>query len=157
MTIQLCIQIITALIALIASVSAFQSYSLAKDIRDEILEDDNLIFGELNKPKLHESTHSEAVLNCFIFNKSRSRKAYVEGVVVEYQGGRIDVDWGDSMDHLGNIGKMNGLIGFVDHSLLCIRRTDGQEFRQGTKVRIVHSFGQEILSFNPYANPSWSS
>ena len=156
MSVELFFQIVAVTVALGAAISAYRSYALAKEVRDEVLADDTIVFGMLRHPNLREQAHSDSVIYCYIFNRSRSRKAYVEGVVVEYQGHRVVVQWGEEMDRNGDILSADGLFGFRDSSSLCIRRDDGKSFMQGTTVLVKHSFENESLVFDPYDNPSWT-
>lgn len=137
--------------AILAAVSAFNSYRLSKRIYDEIKSDEVVIAGPLHHLGLFDPEHDQSVLRCTLFNKSR-RKAYISSVkAFDENGQSIEIKWSDSADKLGNIVNPTGLIGLENSVNLILRRNDGKSFGE-TVVSVSHSFSSEVLDivFEPY-------
>jgi hypothetical protein len=151
---------ITAILALLAAIfagyAAWQSYRLAKSIRDELKSDEVLIAGILHNPDLLNLDHRNAVIQTTLFNKAK-RKAFVHNVVVKNsKGAVIDVDWADKIDEYGNPQGRSNLIGVVDSAQLCIRDRDGKAFREVT-VEVLHSFPNSPLVLKYSIEPGWQA
>ena len=143
--------VIAASAATVAAVCAYFSYRLSKRIYDEIKSDEVIIPGNLHHPGLREHDHDRSVLSCAIFNKSH-KKAYIKSVkAFNCKNVEIEITWSGDMDNLGNILNPSGLLGITDTINLCMRRNDGDEFKE-TKVFIQHSFSskQIEIAYNPY-------
>jgi hypothetical protein len=142
--------ILAACAAVVAASSAFFSYRLSKKIYDEIKSDQTIIAGPPHHPGLLIRDHDDCVLRFSLFNKSH-RKSYVSSVsAFDAKGNRIEIEWSNQIDSLGNILEPKGLIGIENEVYLAIRRNDGKDFSQ-TTIRIVHSFSKEevLISYDP--------
>jgi hypothetical protein len=144
---------ITAILALLAAIfagyAAWQSYRLAKSIRDELKSDEVLVAGILHNPDLLNLDHRNAVIQTTLFNKAK-RKAFVHNVVVKNsKGAVIDVDWADKIDEYGNPQGGSNLIGVVDSAQLCIResRRKGVPRGDGRSLPLISELaaGAQIL------------
>ena len=120
----------TAIAAMLAAAfsarSAFLTYRLSKKIQDDLKADEIVITGPLLNPSLPHETHSNCVVVCTLFNKSR-RKAYVHSVrAMDEDREAIDISWASSIDQHGNPQEPFGLVGLIDSVNLYVRRKDGQ-------------------------------
>jgi hypothetical protein len=137
--------------AVIAAVSAFFSYQLSKNIYDEIKSDETLVASDVHHPRLGEPDHENSVIYFTIFNKSHRKASITNLKVFDNNQKKIDIEWSDSIDKLGNIQNPSGLLGLKDSSNIYIRRNDGETFYDA-KIFIQHSFSDRELelTFDPY-------
>lgn len=142
-----------SLAAIFSGVCAFLSYGLSRKIQDELKSDERIIAGIPIHPDLRESAHSESVIQCTLFNKSK-RKAYLDSIsAYDHKGKTIGVTWSDEINHLGNPQNPCQLIGIVDSCPLYIRRNDGEAISYA-RLEITHSFSEipMIVIFDPFAD-----
>jgi hypothetical protein len=142
---------IAAFAAIIAAACAFLSYRLSNDIYKEIKSDEVVIAGPLHHPDLREPKHSDCVLRCTLFNKSK-RKTYISSVEAsDSKGLPIKITWSGSMNELGSIQNPTGLLGLENSVNLVLRRNDGKSFEK-TVVCIKHSFSSKVIdvTYDPY-------
>ena len=138
----------SSLAANFSGICAFLSYRLSQKIRNELKSDERIIFGPFQKPQLLNHEHSNCVIVCTLFNKSR-RKAYVELVkATDDSGNEIDITWSSTIDECGNPQDPFGLMGVVDSNNLFIRRMDGEAI-ENMSLHIAHSFSEspEIINY----------
>jgi len=141
---------LSSLAAIFSGACAFLSYMLATKIRDELKSDERIIAGVPIHPDLCERAHSESVIQCTLFNKSK-RKAFLSSVLAfDRKGGKIDVTWTDKVDPCGNPQDPCQLVGIVDSCPLFVRRNDGKAFDYA-RLAILHSFSSSpmTLIFDP--------
>ena len=130
---------LAALAAIFSGWCAFLSYRLARKIHDDLKTDERIVAGTSIHPDLHEHMHSDCVIQCTLFNKSK-RKAYVNAVsVYDKNGTKIDVTWSGAIDRLGNVQNPCQLIGLVDTCPLFIREKNGKSISYA-RIKISHSF-----------------
>lgn len=147
---------LSMLAATFAGICAWLSYKLAQSIRRELKFDEILIAGILHNPALAAHEHAQAVIQTTIFNKSK-RKAYISAVhVYDHKGNAVDVTWADAIDAYGNPLDRSQMIGVVDSSKLCIRRTDGEAFRS-VRVEVMHSFSVTPLEITYDIGADWGA
>lgn len=142
---------LSALAAIFSGACAFLSYRLATNIRNELKSDERIVCGIPIHPVLRERTHSESVIQCTLFNKSK-RKAFLSAVAAyDRKGEKIDVTWSNEIDSLGNPQNPCQLVGIVDSCSLFVRRNDGGNFDYG-RLAISHSFSDATITliFDPY-------
>lgn len=147
---------LSTLAAVLSGVCAFLSYKLARKIQNELQSDERIIAGIPIHPDLRERAHSNAVIQCTLFNKSK-RKAYASSVsVYDQKGTKVDATWSDKIDDFGNPQNPCQLVGIIDSCQLYIRRNDGEEFDYA-RIELSHSFSNESMNviFDPLAN--WGS
>jgi len=134
----------------------FLSYRLARKIQYELKTDERIVAGTPIHPDLPVPAHSECVIQCTLFNKSK-RKAYVNAVSVhDCRDTKIEVTWSDAIDQYGNPQNPCQLIGLVDACPLFIRKNDGKEIEYA-RIAISHSFSGAPLDviFDPLED--WTS
>lgn len=144
---------LAALAAVLSGLCAFLSYRLARRIQNDLKTDERIVAGTPIHPDLGEHAHSDCVIQCTLFNKSK-RKAYVNAVsVYDQQGTKIDVTWSDAIDHWGNVQNPCKLIGLVDACPLFIRKNDGEGISYA-RIAISHSFSDTPMDvvFDPVAD-----
>lgn len=144
---------LAALAAILSGLCAFLSYRLARRIHDDLKTDERIVAGTPIHPALREHAHSDCVIQCTLFNKSK-RKAYVNAVsVYDQRGTKIDVTWSDAIDQLGNVQNPCQLIGLVDACPLFIRKNDGEQMAYA-RIAISHSFSDTPMEviFDPVAD-----
>ena len=131
---------IAAMVAAVLSAHcAFLSYRLSKKIQDALKDDETIIIGPLLNPTLRHENHSNCVVVCTLFNKSR-RKAYLRSVrATDEDREEVDISWGSSIDQNGNPEEPFGLVGLIDSINLYVRRKDG-EIIEHISLEIGHSF-----------------
>ena len=135
---------------------AFLSYRLARRIQDDLKTDERIVAGTPIHPDLREHAHSDFVIQCTLFNKSK-RKAYINAVSVYDQGGaKIDVTWSDAIDQLGNVQNPCLLIGLVDTCSLFIRKNDGEQIAYA-RFSISHSFSNTPMEVIFDSMADWAS
>ena len=79
--------------AVLSAHCAFLSYRLSKKIQDALKADETIIIGPLLNPTLRHESHSNCVVVCTLFNKSR-RKAYVRSVRATVEDREeVDISW----------------------------------------------------------------
>lgn len=149
---------LTTMFALVAAVlsglSAWMSYRLTKNIRDELRSDETLVAGVLDHPDLVNADHKNAALQTTVFNKSK-RKCVIHKVqVFDRKGVEIDVNWAQAIDAFGNPQGRGQLIGVVDEATLCMRRCDGLAFDVAS-VHVSHSFDDKPLVLTYEMGPGW--
>ena len=145
--------VVGSLAAIFAAICAFCSFRLSQKIRSELNSDEVIIAGPLQKPHLRQPDHSQCVVFCTLFNKSR-RKAYVTDVnATDEKNERIPITWSSSIDHLGNPQVPSRLLGLIDSVNLYVRRNDGEEIDY-ISLEISHSFpgSPEIVTYIPDAD-----
>lgn len=143
---------LSALAAIFSGTSALFSYRLARKMQDELKTDERIVAGTPIHPDLRERAHSESVVQCTLFNKSK-RKAYIDSVsLYDRKGARIDVTWSNEIDHLGNPQNPCQLIGIVDACSLFARRNDGEPIGYA-RIELSHSFSKVPMNvvFDPVA------
>ena len=141
------------LAAFFSACCAFLSYRLSKRIQDDLKADEIVVAGPLLNPSLPNESHSNCVVVCTLFNKSR-RKAYVRSVrAMDEDREEMDVSWGSSIDRHGNPEEPFGLVGLIDSVNLYVRRKDGEELDY-ISLEIGHSFSDspETVVYNPGAD-----
>jgi len=141
---------LAALAAILSGMCAFLSYRLARKIQDDLKTDERIVAGTPIHPNLREGAHSECVIQCTLFNKSK-RKAYVSAVLAyDGQGRKIDVTWSDEIDQLGNPQNPCQLIGLVDAGTLFIRKNNGERIGYA-RIEVFHSFSDTPMDvmFDP--------
>lgn len=137
---------LSSLAAIFSGICAFLSYKLSTTIREELKSDERIVAGVPIHPNLRERAHSESVIQCTLFNKSK-RKAYLNSVsVYDRKEEKIDVTWSNEVDSLGNPQSPCQLVGIVDSCFLFVRRTDGKEFDYA-RLAISHSFSDAPVTF----------
>lgn len=144
---------LAALAAILSGMCAFLSYRLARKIHDDLKTDERIVAGTPIHPDLREHAHSDCVIQCTLFNKSK-RKAYVDALsVYDQRGTKIDVTWSDAIDQLGNVQNPCKLIGLVDACQLFIRKNDGERIAYA-RIAISHSFSDTPMDviFDPVAD-----
>lgn len=147
---------ISVIAATISSFAAFISAWFAFRTRQETKEDEKLIVSKLNHPNLRYREHSQSVLWCALFNKSK-RKVDVKNIFAyDNKGADIKITWSKQIDDLGNPLNPCDLIGITNSENLFVRRNDGVAF-EFCKLEIHHSFSSFPirLTFDEYAG--WSS
>lgn len=145
---------LSSLAAIFSGACAFLSYNLATKIRDELKSDERIIAGVPIHPDVRERAHSESVIQCTLFNKSK-RKAYVNSVsAYDRKGGMIDVTWSNTIDALGNPQSPCQLIGIVDSCPLFVRRNDGEAF-DFARISMLHSFSDVPMSVIFDSSAAW--
>jgi len=146
--------LVAVLAAVASGISAWRSYSLARELRLELKSDETLVAGVLAHPGLSHPDHENCVLQTTVFNKSK-RKCVVSSVqVVGAQGSEILVDWAASISSLGEPLDRSQLVGVVDGATLYVRRRDGLAFTTAS-VRITHSFSTIPLALEYEMAPGW--
>ena len=141
------------LAAMFSACCAFLSYRLSKSIQDDLKADEIVVAGPLLNPSLPNESHSNCVVVCTLFNKSR-RKAYVRSVrAMNEDREEMDISWGSSIDRHGNPEEPFGLVGLIDSVNLYVRRKDGEELDY-ISLEIGHSFSDspETVVYNPGAD-----
>lgn len=144
---------LAALAAIFSGFCTFLSYRLTRSIYADLKTDERIVPGAPIHPNFREHKHSDCVIQCTLFNKSK-RKAYVNAVsVYDQRGTKIDVTWSDAIDQLGNVQNSCHLIGLVDTCQLFIRRNDGEEIACA-RIAISHSFSDTPIDviFDPVAD-----
>lgn len=142
--------------AVLSGTSAWMSYRLTKNIRDEMKSDETLVAGVLDHPDLVNANHEDAVLQTTVFNKSK-RKCVIHKVqVFDGRGVEIEANWSETIDAYGNPQGRFRLIGVIDKATLCIRRTDGDRFREAV-VHVWHSFDDKPLVLTYQVGSGWQS
>ena len=144
----------TAMAAAVFSAGCvFGSYRLSKRIQDALQTDEIVVAGPLLNPSLPNETHSNCVVVCTLFNRSR-RKAYVDSVrAMDVNREEIDISWASSIDQHGNPQEPFGLVGLIDSVNLYVRRKDGEGIDY-MSLEIGHSFSDspETAVYNPGAD-----
>ena len=143
---------LSALAAIFSGTCAFLSYKLARKIQEELKSDERIVAGVPVHPDLNDHNHSDAVIQCTLFNKSK-RKSYLNAVSAYSQKGeKIDITWSDEIDQYGNPQNPCQLIGIVDSCPLFVRRNDGQTIDYA-RLEISHSFSKSPITviFDPLA------
>ena len=142
-----------ALAAIFSAICARHSYRLSRKIQDDLKSDEEIIVGPLLNPSLPNESHSNCVIVCTLFNKSR-RKSYVGPVcATNEEGGKIDISWASGIDQVGNPQEPFGLEGLIDSVNLYVRRDDGETIDY-MSLEISHSFPDSpaTVVYNPGAN-----
>ena len=145
---------IAAMVAAVLSAwCAYLSYRLSRKIQDDLRSDETIIFGPVRIPSLPNESHSNCVVVCTLFNKSR-RKAYVRSVrAMDKDREEMDISWGTSIDRHGNPEEPFGLVGLIDSVNLYVRRKDGEGIDY-MSLEIGHSFSDSptTVVYNPDAD-----
>ena len=145
--------LISVIAASIASFAAFVSVWFAFRTRQENKADEKLIVSKLNHPDLRHREHSQRVLWCTLFNKSK-RKVDVRNVFAyDNKNTSISITWSKQINEIGNPQNPCDLIGITDSENLFIYRNDGAIF-DFCKLEIHHSFPSSPirLTFDEYAD-----
>lgn len=145
--------IVGSLAAIFSARCAFLAYRLSQKIQNDLKSDEEIIVGPLQQPRLADERHSNCVVVCTLFNKSR-RKAYVDSVLaIDEQGEEIPIKWSSSIDTLGNPQDPFCLKGLIDSANLYVRRNDGEEIDY-MLLKISHSFpdSPKTVVYNPGAD-----
>lgn len=148
--------VLSTFAAILAGISAFMSFRLARRIQQELQSDERLIAGTPDHPELPDQNHKSCVLRTAIFNKSK-RKGYIDSVqVFDETGTKLEVSWSDSIDRYGNPQHPSHLIGVVDMATLFVRTNTGQPILTFARIEIGHCFSKKPLTviFEPFA--SWN-
>lgn len=143
---------LSALAAIFSGTSALFSYRLARKMQNELKTDERIVSNFRFTQTCVNSAHSESVVQCTLFNKSK-RKAYIDLVsLYDNKGARIDVTWSNEIDHLGKPRNPCQLIGIVDACPLFARRNNGEPIDYA-RIEISHSFSKApiIVVFDPKA------
>ena len=143
-----------ALSAVLSAICAFLSYRLAKQIHYDLKSDERIVYGQLEFGS-KSLDHSEQVIYCTVFNKSK-RKAYITSIrAFDDDGSEVSVGYSTTTDHLGFPEPSVQLIGLVDSVMLFITRKDGEQI-QFMRVEIQQSFSdtRDTLIFD--ALKDWS-
>lgn len=144
------------LAAILAAILAWLSFRQARSIRSELKSDDILIAGELHNPALSNPDHENSVIQTTIFNKSK-RKAYISKLrAYDSEGREIEVTWSDIIDQYGNPQGNAKIIGVVDTTSICIRRSDGLAMRE-VRVEVTHSFDTKPMLLTYQIAPGWQA
>jgi hypothetical protein len=68
----------------------------------------------------------------------------------------IEINWADKIDNVGNPQSGANLIGIIDSSELCVRRSDGLAFRD-VVLEVTHSFSPNPLILRYSISPDWQA
>ena len=135
---------------------AFLSFRLSKKIQDDLKSDEIIVVGPLLNPYVRNESHSNCVVVCTLFNKSR-RKAYVRSVrAIDEDREEIDISWGSSIDQHGNPEEPFGLVGLIDSVNLYVRRKDGEGIEY-MSLEIGHSFPKSSATVVYNSDAGWPS
>lgn len=119
---------------------AAKAFSLARS-HDAILRgDDVVIAGRLQKPDLHHPDHRKCVLWTHLVNRSSRRAVVTKVVAFETDARPIAVTWSGRISDVGNPEQSSGVLAVDIDASLFLRRDDGETMRDGTVVKITHSF-----------------
>lgn len=139
----------------LSGIGAWKAYKLAKRHEELLRGDEEIVAGRLQKPDLTCHDHRKCVLWTDLVNRSPRRAVIDDVLVFGPRGEQIDVTWSGTMSDIGNIEGPTGVLAVESRTPIFIRRTRGEEFVEGTVVKLSHSFPGSPLVLK-YRGVQWS-